>query len=126
MQLTLDDRVTCRGVAGCGPRPGDRVPNIATRDADGHHAPLHSQLGTGWALLTSGSVDNLLDQAAQRLGTDHVQALTPQTGTLREVCLIRPDAHLAWRGTHSDDLGRWLDAALRREQTAHARHEIRR
>ncbi|MFF3572415.1 FAD-dependent monooxygenase [Nocardia jiangxiensis] len=95
-----------------GAQPGDRVPNILTRDAEGHDAPLHSQLGTGWAVLASGNAAEYLRQAAKRLGAEQVRTLTPATGTLREVCLVRPDAHLAWRGTNAQELGRWLDTAL--------------
>ncbi|SEO98580.1 FAD-dependent monooxygenase [Amycolatopsis saalfeldensis] len=94
-----------------GPRPGDRVPNIPTRDAEGRRAPLHNQLGTGWAVLTSGSADSHLQEAAKRLGSDDVRALSPETGALPGVFLVRPDAHLAWRGTDAEDLGRWLDTA---------------
>ena len=86
------------------PRPG-RVPNIPTRDAAGKQSPLHTHLGTGWALLTDGEAGGPLREAAQRLGTD-VQELTPVTGALREVFLVRPDAHLAWRGARSADLAR--------------------
>lgn len=106
--LLADSRGRTRHV----PQPGDRVPNIPTRDAAGKKAPLHNHLGTGWALLTDGSADSPLREAARRLGADHVRELTPQTGALREVLLVRPDAHLAWRGTHSADLARWLDSML--------------
>lgn len=98
------------------PQPGDRVPNIPIRAAGGQRAPLHSRLGTGWAVLTSAGADSYLREAAKRLGADHVQALTPQSGALQEVFLVRPDAHLAWRGTHAADMARWLDAALRHEE----------
>jgi 4,5-epoxidase len=105
-----------------GPQPGDRVPNISTRDAQGKYAPLHSQLGTGWAVLASGGADSHLEQAAKRLGAEQVRLLAPATGTLPDVCLIRPDAHLSWRGTSAEDLGGWLlDALLCQHEGGHTR-----
>ncbi|WP_067664761.1 FAD-dependent monooxygenase [Nocardia miyunensis] len=99
-----------------GPRPGDRVPNIPTRDAEGHDAPLHSRLGTGWAILATGDATDHLRQAAKYLGVEQVRLITPATGTLDDVCLIRPDAHLAWRGASAEEMGRWLDTALCHEE----------
>ncbi|WP_020659142.1 FAD-dependent monooxygenase [Amycolatopsis benzoatilytica] len=95
-----------------GPRAGDRMPNIWTRDAAGRRGRLHDRLEAGWALLASGTAGDCARVASERLGEANVRVLAPETGSLPEVCLVRPDAHLAWRGTGIDELTRWLDAAL--------------
>jgi 2-polyprenyl-6-methoxyphenol hydroxylase-like FAD-dependent oxidoreductase len=77
-----------------GLQPGDRVP-----DRDG----MYDALGPAWALLGS---EHLADIARERLG---------DVVTLRgdgDAMLVRPDGHLAWRGTEDDGLNTWLDNAL--------------
>ncbi|TDD38636.1 FAD-dependent monooxygenase [Saccharopolyspora elongata] len=91
---------------GPRPRPGDRVPDLACR-GDRGPTRLHSELGGKWALLappgTSLEVLAPLGEHVVRLAPDRPQ---------RDVWLIRPDAHLAWRGTELRSLARWLDNAL--------------
>ena len=102
---------------GRRPRPGDRVPDLACVRADGSRTRLHAEVGGRWALLTPAEgADEHLDQARKRLD-DGVVALTG--AQRRDVWLVRPDAHLAWRG-HSAParLGEWLDDALRSRTAA--------
>ncbi|WP_020502280.1 FAD-dependent monooxygenase [Sciscionella marina] len=106
-----------QGTTPHGPQPGDRVPNIGTSDTEGNPAPLHDRLGTGWAVLTSEPGKEHLREATKRLGD--VTLLHPETGVLPQICLIRPDAHLAWRGDSATELGNWLDTALCPEKGAH-------
>ena len=37
---------------------------------------------------------------------------------LRNVLLVRPDGHLAWRGTDPAGVGRWLTGALQQGRAA--------
>jgi 2-polyprenyl-6-methoxyphenol hydroxylase-like FAD-dependent oxidoreductase len=77
-----------------GMRPGDRLP-----DREG----LYDALGPAWALL---GPERLAYAARQRLG---------DVVTLRgdgDALLVRPDGHLAWRGTDASSLHAWLDSAL--------------
>jgi len=99
---------------GSRPRPGDRVPDLACRDADGASTRLHAELEPRWAVLAT---DPALRAAcahvtARCLGADGVAQLTPTSTAQREVLLVRPDAHLAWRGTDPAPLRRWLTEAL--------------
>ena len=77
-----------------GLRPGDRVP-----DREG----MYEKLGPAWALL---GPQTLADVARERLG--EVVALRGEGDAL----LVRPDGHLAWRGTDAAGLRAWLDGAL--------------
>ena len=77
-----------------GLRPGDRVP-----DREG----MYEKLGPAWALL---GPQTLADVARERLG--EVVALRGEGDAL----LVRPDGHLAWRGTDVAGLRAWLDGAL--------------
>ncbi len=86
-----------------GLRPGDRV-----ADRDG----LYDALGPAWALL---GPESLADIARERLGD--VAALRGKGDAL----LVRPDGHLAWRGTDSAALRAWLDGALGRPAEVPAR-----
>jgi 2-polyprenyl-6-methoxyphenol hydroxylase-like FAD-dependent oxidoreductase len=77
-----------------GLRPGDRVP-----DRDG----LYDALGPAWALV---GTEPLAEIARRRLG---------DVVTLRgdgDAMLVRPDGHLAWRGSDAAGLQQWLDDAL--------------
>ncbi|MCI2419004.1 FAD-dependent monooxygenase [Saccharopolyspora sp. K220] len=97
-----------KGPLGSGkgprPRPGDRVPDLDCRDDRGRPTRLHTELGGKWALLapTATGLETLAP-----LG-EHVVHLTPDQPR-QESWLIRPDAHLAWRGTDQRALARWLD-----------------
>ncbi|WP_024804135.1 FAD-dependent monooxygenase [Nocardia sp. BMG51109] len=104
-----------RSRTGRGPRPGDRVPDLPCTRSDGSRTTLHTELGRAWALLLpSHDLTDLLAGIRKYLG-DTVTPLIPDTPHRRDVWLVRPDAHLAWRGTlrASPRLDRWLDDALR-------------
>lgn len=98
---------------GVRPRPGDRVPDRACLREDGSRTRLYDELDGRWALLVPRSAgDDGVTAARKRLG-DHVDMLTAADESAGEVWLVRPDAHLAWRGRPDPDgLGRWLDNAL--------------
>jgi 2-polyprenyl-6-methoxyphenol hydroxylase-like FAD-dependent oxidoreductase len=86
-----------------GLRAGDRVPDRTCTRADGTTVRLYDVLGPGWALL---GPEPLADDARERLG---------DVVTLRgdgEALLVRPDGHLAWRGSDAARLQAWLDDAL--------------
>ena len=98
---------------GRRPRPGVRVPDRTCVRADGSCTRLHGELDGRWALLVprSGGTDSVA-AARKRLG-DHVVTLTVPDNKASEVWLVRPDAHMAWRGRRDPAaLGRWLDNAL--------------
>ena len=92
------------------PRQGDRVPDLRARRCNGSDTRLHAELGGGWAVV-AGSVPADVDGLRARLGA--VAVLTSSDIPEGEVWLIRPDAHLACRGTVLG-LNRWVDAALTR------------
>jgi 4,5-epoxidase len=84
-------------------RAGDRVPDRTCTRADKTTVRLYDVLGPGWALL---GPEPLADAARERLG---------DVVTLRgdgEALLVRPDGHLAWRGSDAARLRAWLDDAL--------------
>ncbi|MHA6804776.1 FAD-dependent monooxygenase [Salinifilum ghardaiensis] len=91
---------------GRRPRPGDRVPDLPCRDAEGRPTRLHAELRGRWALLSPTG-----RAAADPLGGSAV-SLVPERPA-RETWLVRPDAHLAWRGTDPTGPDRWLSTALR-------------
>ncbi|GAB3416180.1 FAD-dependent monooxygenase [Flindersiella endophytica] len=108
-QLWVSYRKGPLGGRGGKPRPGDRLPDLEVERDDGSASRLHAELGGRWALLVPRTGANELEAAArQRLGD--------QVGMLRhdgdQTLLVRPDAHLAWRGNDLAGLGRWLDNAL--------------
>ncbi|MGX9790988.1 FAD-dependent monooxygenase [Mycobacterium sp. MMS18-G62] len=88
---------------GRGMRVGDRVADRTCTRVDGTDVRLYDVLGPGWALIGS---ESLADVARERLGD--VVALRGDGDAL----LVRPDGHLAWRGTDEVALRRWLDGAL--------------
>jgi 4,5-epoxidase len=100
-----------RGRLGRRPRPGDRVPDVACRRVDGTATRLHAELGGRWAVLAPvASVEDLTGAARTWLG-DHVRALVHDGG---DAMLVRPDAHLAWRGRpDAHKVEGWLRAVLR-------------
>jgi 2-polyprenyl-6-methoxyphenol hydroxylase-like FAD-dependent oxidoreductase len=86
-----------------GLRPGDRVPDRTCTRVDGISMRLYDALGPGWALL---GPEPLADVARERLGD--VVSLRGDGDAL----LVRPDGHLAWRGSEPKSLQIWLDDAL--------------
>jgi 2-polyprenyl-6-methoxyphenol hydroxylase-like FAD-dependent oxidoreductase len=86
-----------------GVRAGDRVADRTCTRVDGTVIRLYDALGPGWALL---GPERLADAARERLGD--VVALRGE----RDAMLVRPDGHLAWRGTDASGLSAWLDNTL--------------
>jgi 4,5-epoxidase len=96
------------------PRPGDRVADIACQRMDGGTTTLHAELGGHWALLVPdlGEAASARADAEKALGA-FVVTLAPTRRNTDDVMLIRPDAHLAWRGRPDAlGLGQWLENAL--------------
>ena len=104
--------------SGHGPSPGDRVPDLECVRADGGHTTLHAELGSRWVLVAPARMAGAgcAAVAAERLGDDRVTTLAADHG---EVMLVRPDAHLAWRGDADPGaLDRWLTAMARHGRAA--------
>jgi 2-polyprenyl-6-methoxyphenol hydroxylase-like FAD-dependent oxidoreductase len=93
------------GLAGYlpGMRVGDRVANRTCTRYGGSPVRLYDVLGPEWALV---GPESLADIARERLSD--VVALRGD----RHALLVRPDGHLAWRGTDVAGLRAWLDNAL--------------
>ncbi|HEU0191809.1 MAG TPA: FAD-dependent monooxygenase [Mycobacterium sp.] len=106
-QLTVSYRRGPLGASGRLPlrglRAGDRVPDRRCVGADGSEVRLHDVLGPQWAL--SGS-EQLAEIARDRLGD--VVSLRGDGPSM----LVRPDGHLAWRGSDAPALRAWLDRTL--------------
>jgi 2-polyprenyl-6-methoxyphenol hydroxylase-like FAD-dependent oxidoreductase len=88
-----------------GPRAGDRIADRLLTTVDGQQMRLFEVLGPGWALIGDpglGAVgrDRLGDLVANFRGDGH------------DTLLVRPDAHLGWRGRDPQSLRRWLDDQL--------------
>jgi 2-polyprenyl-6-methoxyphenol hydroxylase-like FAD-dependent oxidoreductase len=86
-----------------GTRVGDRIADRTCTTVDGASVRLYDVLAPEWALL---GPEALADIARERLGD--VVALRGE----RDALLVRPDGHLAWRGTDAAGLRAWLDNAL--------------
>ncbi|MGW5363606.1 FAD-dependent monooxygenase [Actinopolymorpha pittospori] len=116
------------GRRGRRPRAGDRIADLACLRADGTPSRLHAEFGAHWALLIpAGAADACLATARRWLG-ERVTPLRRASGSpevgglddtepddvgLDDVVLVRPDAHVAWRGeADSAGLERWLRNAL--------------
>ncbi|MEE6165798.1 MULTISPECIES: FAD-dependent monooxygenase [unclassified Mycolicibacterium] len=86
------------------PRPGDRVPDGTYLAGDGHPKRLYPRLRGHWVLISdaeSAACGVVRTHLADRVTILH------QPGR-PEVFLIRPDGHLAWRGTDPQRLDTWL------------------
>ncbi|MFE3458406.1 FAD-dependent oxidoreductase [Nocardiopsis aegyptia] len=94
------------------PQPGDRVPDLACLREDGSRTRLHAELGAHWVLLAAEHGPTTADTVRELLG-DRVTTLAPTEEGLRDMLLIRPDAHLAWRGRPGDSPRAALEGALR-------------
>lgn len=105
------------------PHPGDRVDSRDCTRPDGAATRLNAELGGRWALLvpargarpaTPPNADPAVTAAVAALG-EHVVVLrhVPDGGPdTDELWLVRPDGHLAWRGTDLAGASTWLRAAL--------------
>jgi 4,5-epoxidase len=106
-----------RWFTGQGPLPGDRVPDIeCVRAEGGAQTTLHAELGNKWALVMPGRVvsDEYAAVVAKRLGDDRMITLVADHDSHGEIMLVRPDAHLGWRGRADPHaLERWLTAVTR-------------
>lgn len=103
---------------GRRPRPGDRVPDVPCRTSDGTATTLHDQLGPGWALLAPATAAGEACAAAARAGLGPL-VTSLRREDARDALLVRPDAHLAWRGRSASALRAHLDGvALHRSGSA--------
>ncbi|OQS13414.1 oxygenase [Nocardia donostiensis] len=94
-------------------RPGDRIPNMPCRHLDKTPTHLYDHLGRHWVLLVPSHGDAAAFTApGSHLGRNAVTLVAEHTTGRRDIQLIRPDAHLAWRGTDPKRLTRWLEDAL--------------
>ncbi|MGH3796940.1 MAG: hypothetical protein ACRDSP_18870 [Pseudonocardiaceae bacterium] len=97
-----------------GPRPGDRIADLTCRRADGRRTRLHAELGSRWVLLqpvASGPADDYAAVARGHLGDAAVTVLS--TSAAKDIMVVRPDAHLGWRGPAAPDvLDQWLTGIL--------------
>lgn len=110
-QLWVSYRKGPLGGRGRKPRPGDRIGDVTCVREDGAASRLHAELGGRWGLLAPHDADVMAAEAVRnRLGG----RLTVLRYEGKELMLVRPDAHLGWRGGPDDVLGldRWLDKAL--------------
>lgn len=98
-----------RGPLGAGrasmrrPCAGDRVKDLRGTTATGP-SRLYELLRGGWVLAAPAG--HPAAQAAERRLGHRIQHLVVEQG---EALLVRPDAHLAWRGDDPDRLERCLD-----------------
>jgi 4,5-epoxidase len=109
----LGDRLP-RPFAG-GLRPGDRVPDRECLRPDGRSTRLYAELRGRWALVGSAGddADGCATTARKHLGEEAVTVLTAPDA--RDVRLVRPDGHLAWRGARRPEaLDGWLTGMLDR------------
>jgi 4,5-epoxidase len=97
-----------------GPLPGDRVPDIECVRADrGGRTTLHAELGNKWALVVPARTegDEYVAVVAKRLGDGGMVTLVADHDPGGDIMLVRPDAHLGWRGRADPAaLDRWLSA----------------
>jgi 4,5-epoxidase len=104
--------------SGQGPLPGDRVRDVqCVRSDDGGQTTLYAELGNKWALVMPGRMvsGEYAAVVAKRLGDDGVITLVADRDPNGEIMLVRPDAHLGWRGRADPDaLDRWLTAVATR------------
>jgi 2-polyprenyl-6-methoxyphenol hydroxylase-like FAD-dependent oxidoreductase len=103
--LGVRRRLTSIGALMPGLHPGDRMPDAEYRCDDGNVVRLYAVLGSAWAFLGPEA----LSAGAKRRLAD--VAMLPADG---EGFLVRPDGHLAWRGSDPHLLATWLDTAFGR------------
>ena len=84
--------------------PGGRAPHLWLDDFHGPHSSLHDRFGTGFTVLELGTpgASAPLTAAARRRGLplDVVTLDDPAARELyeRDLVVVRPDQHIAWRG----------------------------
>jgi 4,5-epoxidase len=98
-----------------GTQPGERVADVDCVRIGGGRTRLHAELGTRWVLVDPGGAAGEAHAAvaARGLGLDAVTTLRPSSDGGGDVMLVRPDAHLGWRGHDPDALDAWLTSVLR-------------
>ncbi|WP_406234289.1 FAD-dependent oxidoreductase [Nocardia sp. NBC_01009] len=100
---------------GRRPRPGDRMPDLRCQRHDGTEITLHAAISGCWVVVAADhdEATRHADAVAMQLGVDMVHTLVPVRTTVRDVLLIRPDGHLAWRGRPAPEkLSAWLNEVL--------------
>jgi 4,5-epoxidase len=105
-----------RWLSGRATRPGDRVPDFECVRGDGRQTTLYAELGNRWALVFPDGIRSQEHAAvvARRLGHDGVTTLSAARDFDGDIVLVRPDAHLGWRGRGAPDtLDRWLSTMVR-------------
>lgn len=95
---------------------GDRVPDLECVRADGVATQLFAELGGRWALLVPPSASASSDEDGHGDETepgDVEPTRLTRTDGVPEAWLVRPDGHLAWRGSDAAQAGPWLAGLLR-------------
>jgi 2-polyprenyl-6-methoxyphenol hydroxylase-like FAD-dependent oxidoreductase len=104
--------------------PGARLPHVWLPDG----SPLHDQIGRGYALVRTtppAEADERLRAAFARIGApfevvDATCAAADQVLEEYPRILVRPDLHIAWRGTDATDPDALARLVTGREQPANA------
>jgi 2-polyprenyl-6-methoxyphenol hydroxylase-like FAD-dependent oxidoreductase len=85
--------------------PGGRTPHAWLDDAHGQGSSLFDRLGRGFTLLRLGprapAATSLMSAAARRrVPLDVIEIMDPDIRALydRDLVIVRPDQHVAWRG----------------------------
>jgi 4,5-epoxidase len=94
-----------------GLQPGDRMPDAEYPCDDGNVVRLYSVLGPGWAFLGPQALGAIAKARLCEI------VMLPADG---DGLLVRPDGHLAWRGSDPRLLAVWLDTALGRPSAVNA------
>jgi 4,5-epoxidase len=99
------------------PRPGDRMPDLDCRLADGSSATVHAALNGRWAVIAAEASVAARHGAtlAEWVGDDQAVVLVAERSA-GDVMIIRPDGHVGWRGRPAPEkLSAWLKQILRPE-----------
>ncbi|KLO32515.1 FAD-dependent monooxygenase [Mycobacterium haemophilum] len=111
-QLWVSYRKGPLGGRGRKPRPGDRIADLDCVRDDGTPTRLYAELGGRWALLVPEHAVTFAGYDVARTWLGNYLDRLRYHGA--QPMLVRPDAHLAWRGDVDDTVGleRWLAAAM--------------
>lgn len=96
-------------------RAGDRMPDVLCSHLDGTETTLHAAVSACWLVVATDrhEAERHARAAGMKLGEDLVIPLTSRSIPHSDVCLIRPDGHLGWRGSPSPgSMSSWLDTIL--------------